>query len=135
MGPRALALTARCADGWEASYVSPADFAKRWARLAALLDAAGRPIGAFRRSVEMDAIVAEGPLDPLLDRFCAARGVARDHPLLGTVLAGNGRAVAERLAAYEAAGATDLMVGFADFPATRMLEALAAALDLPGQDR
>ena len=35
-------------------------------------------------------------------------------------------AALERMAAYEAAGATDLMLGFADFPSTGMLEAFAA---------
>src|SRR6185436_6318325 len=42
MRPRALALTARCADGWEASYVSPADFTRCWHELSALLRAEGR---------------------------------------------------------------------------------------------
>ena len=129
MGPRALALTARCADGWEASYLSPADFTLRWQRLSALLRAEGRAVDSFPRSVELDAIVTEAgaALDPLIDRFCAARGIERGHPLLGTVLAGDGAAIAERMAGYEAAGATDLMLGFADFPSTGMLETFAAS--------
>jgi len=102
MGPRALALTARCADGWEASYLSPADFAMRWQRGA--------------------------PLDPLIDRFRAARGIERGHPLLDTILAGDGEAIDDRMAGYGAVGATDLMLGFADFPSTGMLEAFAASL-------
>jgi len=134
MGTRALALTARCADGWEASYVSSADFAMRWQRLSALLGAEGRTVDAFPRSVELDAIVTEGPLDPLIDRFCAARSIERGHPLLATVLAGDGRAIAEQMAGYEAAGATDLMLGFADFPSTGMLEAFATTV-LHGRSR
>jgi alkanesulfonate monooxygenase SsuD/methylene tetrahydromethanopterin reductase-like flavin-dependent oxidoreductase (luciferase family) len=128
MGPRALAVTARCADAWEASYLSPADFTLRWQQLSTLLRAEGRAVDAFPRSVELDAIVTEAgePLAPLIDRFCAARGIERGHPLLGTVLAGSGAAIAERMAGYEAAGATDLMLGFADFPSTGMLEAFAA---------
>jgi alkanesulfonate monooxygenase SsuD/methylene tetrahydromethanopterin reductase-like flavin-dependent oxidoreductase (luciferase family) len=128
MGPRALALTARCADGWEASYQSPADFATRWQRLSTLLRAAGRTEDGFARSVELDAIAIEGggPLDAWLDRFRAARGIERGHPLLDTVLAGDGPALVERIARYETAGATDLMLGFADFPATGMLETFAA---------
>ncbi|MGH7307539.1 MAG: LLM class flavin-dependent oxidoreductase [Candidatus Rokuibacteriota bacterium] len=130
MGPRALALTARCADGWEASYLSPDDFATRWERLAKLLRAAGRTVDALRRSVELDVIVTEADeaLDPLLARFCAARDIDRGHPVLETVLAGDGVALTERMSGYQAAGATDLMLGFTDFPSTRMLELFAAAV-------
>ena len=129
MGRRALALTARCADGWEASYLAPADFATRWGRLATLLRSERRPVESFPRSIELDAIVsADGPLDPLIERFRAARGIARGHPLLDTVLAGDASGLAERMAAYEKAGATDLMLGFADFPSTGMLEAFGAAM-------
>lgn len=130
MGPRALALTARCADGWEASYLSPDDFAARWQQLSKLLEAEGRGTESFRRSVELDAIVTEtgASLDPLVARFCAERGIGRDHPLLDTVLAGHGPAIADRIASYEAAAATDLMLGFADFPSTRMLGLFAASV-------
>ncbi|MGH2404451.1 MAG: LLM class flavin-dependent oxidoreductase, partial [bacterium] len=130
MGPRALAVTARCADGWEASYLSPEAFAARWQRLSKLLEAEGRVVDAFRRSVELDAIVteADGPLDPLMSRFCTERGIDRSHPLLDTVLAGDAAAISDRIACYEAGGATDLMLGFADFPSTRMLEMFAATV-------
>lgn len=130
MGPRALGVTARCADGWEASYLSPDDFAARWQQLAKLLEAEGRGTASLRRSVELDAIVTEPdePLAPLMARFCAERGVERRHPLLDTVLAGNAPAIARRIASYEAAGATDLTLGFADFPSTRMLELFAATV-------
>ena len=130
MGPRALALTARCADGWEASYVSPADFATRWQHLSTLLRSEDREPDAFLRSVELDAIVtAEGSeLEGWIDRFRGARGIERGHPLLDTVLAGDGPALAERMSRYERAGATDLMLGFADFPCTGMLETFAVAV-------
>ena len=130
MGPRALALTARCADGWEASYVSPADFAIRSQRLSTLLRSDGRAEDTFPRSIELDAIVTEegGTLDCLVDRFRVARGIEHGHPLLDTVLAGDGMAVARRMAGYERAGATDLMLGFADFPSTGMLEAFATTV-------
>jgi alkanesulfonate monooxygenase SsuD/methylene tetrahydromethanopterin reductase-like flavin-dependent oxidoreductase (luciferase family) len=130
MGPRALALTARCADGWEASYVSPEDFATRWERLSALLQSCGRAGDTFRRSVELDAIVAEDRrvLDASIERFRVARGVEHGHALLDTVLAGGGPTLSARMASYEKAGATDLMLGFIDFPSTTMLEAFAAAV-------
>jgi len=130
MGPRALAVTARHADGWEASYVTPEGFAARWQRLNDQLHAEGRGADAFGRSVELDAIVTKTgeALGPRLARFCADRGIATDHPLLDTVLAGDGDAIVRRIADYESAGATDLMLGFADFPETGMLESFAAKL-------
>jgi alkanesulfonate monooxygenase SsuD/methylene tetrahydromethanopterin reductase-like flavin-dependent oxidoreductase (luciferase family) len=130
MGPRALAVTARHADGWEASYVTPEGFAARWQKLSDRLSIEGRSVDAFRRSVELDAIVTETgeALGPRLAHFCADRRIARDHPLLDTVLAGDGEAIAWRIADYEAAGATDLMLGFADFPETEMLESFAAKI-------
>ncbi len=43
-----------------------------------------------------------------------------------TVLAGEPAAVLERIAQYRAAGATNLMCAFADFPETGMLERFAS---------
>ena len=126
MGPRALAAAARCADGWEASYMTPFAFAGRWSFVRERLAAAGRPEAGFRRSVELDVVLAPpAGLDAALEAFCRGRAIGRDHPLLATVLCGDAAAIAARLADYEAAGATDVMLGFADFPATGMLEAFA----------
>src|SRR5262249_42259000 len=50
-GPRAIALAARCADGWEISFLAPGAFADTAARVDAALSAAGRPRAALRRSV------------------------------------------------------------------------------------
>jgi alkanesulfonate monooxygenase SsuD/methylene tetrahydromethanopterin reductase-like flavin-dependent oxidoreductase (luciferase family) len=127
MGPRAIALTARRADGWEASFLAPAAFADAGARLDAALMAAGRPRGAVRRSVEIDAALADSPAEAAraAERFCAARGIGRDHALLASALVGDAGAVLARVRAYAEAGATDLMVGFADFPETTMLERFA----------
>jgi alkanesulfonate monooxygenase SsuD/methylene tetrahydromethanopterin reductase-like flavin-dependent oxidoreductase (luciferase family) len=127
MGPQALALAARRADGWEASYVTPADFAALAARLDGQLAAAGRRRDAVRRSVELDVILADSPRerDVWTRRFAAERGVTPGHAIVETALSGDAGAVAERIREYAAAGATDLMLGFADFPATDMLERFA----------
>jgi alkanesulfonate monooxygenase SsuD/methylene tetrahydromethanopterin reductase-like flavin-dependent oxidoreductase (luciferase family) len=127
MRPRALGLTARRADGWEASYVTPAGFAGLSARLDALLTAAGRRPDEVRRSVEVDVVlVASAAERPAwIRRFCAERHVAPGHPVLDTALVGDAEEVAARVGEYAAAGATDLMLGFADFPATGMLERFA----------
>jgi alkanesulfonate monooxygenase SsuD/methylene tetrahydromethanopterin reductase-like flavin-dependent oxidoreductase (luciferase family) len=126
--PRAIALAARCADGWEASFLAPAAFAEAGARLDEALAAAGRPRGALRRSVELDAALADTPdeANTAIERFCVHRNIARDHPLLRGALAGDVDTVVARVVAYRQAGATDLMIGFTDFPDTTMLERFAA---------
>jgi alkanesulfonate monooxygenase SsuD/methylene tetrahydromethanopterin reductase-like flavin-dependent oxidoreductase (luciferase family) len=64
-------------------------------------------------------------------RFCAARAIEDGDGLLAAALVGTPEAVADRVGQYAEAGATDLMLGFADFPSTRMLEMFAARV-LPG---
>jgi alkanesulfonate monooxygenase SsuD/methylene tetrahydromethanopterin reductase-like flavin-dependent oxidoreductase (luciferase family) len=128
MSEQALALVARLADGWEASYLSPAEFARRWGRLRRLLAAERRDPESVRRSIEVDVVLGQSVADATcaLDRFCAARGIDEHHRLVETLLAGDATAVQQAATAYAAAGATDLLLGFADFPETRMLEAFAA---------
>jgi alkanesulfonate monooxygenase SsuD/methylene tetrahydromethanopterin reductase-like flavin-dependent oxidoreductase (luciferase family) len=127
MSPRALALTARCADGWEASYVTPTAFAALAARLDGALSAAARSPGDVRRSVETDVILAGSSAEQArwTRRFCAERGLSPGHGVLGTALVGDAETVAARVVEYAAAGVTDLMLGFVDFPATAMLERFA----------
>ncbi len=125
--PAALGLVARLADGWEASYVTPEGFERAWRRVRAGLADAGRPPAALARSVELDVAVTDSPPGArrALARFCAARGIGEDHPLAATVLAGDPETVAARIVQYAAAGATDLMLGFTDFPSPRMRERFA----------
>jgi len=126
MGPMALAAAARCADGWEASYLTPAAFGTRWAVVHDHLTAHGRPVASFRRSVELDVIMASATdLAGAREAFRRVRGIPPDHPLLETALVGDGATIAARIAEYAAAGVTDLMLGFADFPALGMLERFA----------
>ena len=124
MRPRAIALAARCADGWEASCLPPAAFGNAAAQLDAALAMAGRPRDGVRRSVEVDAALldAPAPVAAGIERFCRRRGIPRDHPLLDAALVGDTDAVVAGARDYGAAGATDLMVGFDDFPETAMLE-------------
>jgi alkanesulfonate monooxygenase SsuD/methylene tetrahydromethanopterin reductase-like flavin-dependent oxidoreductase (luciferase family) len=129
VGPRALDVVARHADGWEASFLSPEAFALAARRVDAGLRAAGRSAGAVRRSVELDvSLGATGDRRAHARAFREVRGLAPGHPLLEAALIGDADDVVERIVAYAAAGATDLMLGFADFPATGMLEAFAASV-------
>jgi alkanesulfonate monooxygenase SsuD/methylene tetrahydromethanopterin reductase-like flavin-dependent oxidoreductase (luciferase family) len=127
MRARGLALVARRADGWESSYVTPSAFAGAWSRLQRALVEMGRAPEALGRSVELDVALAGSEEDVAVsvDAFCAARGIGREHPVAATLLAGGPDGVAARIGEYAAAGATDLMLGFTDFPSTRMLEAFA----------
>jgi alkanesulfonate monooxygenase SsuD/methylene tetrahydromethanopterin reductase-like flavin-dependent oxidoreductase (luciferase family) len=127
MRPSALSLTARRADGWEASYVTPTAFAALSTRLDARLVAAGRRPGDVRRSVEIDVVLVGSSRDreAWTRRFCAERRVAAGHAVLDTALVGDADEVVARVVEYADAGATDLMLGFADFPATGMLERFA----------
>jgi alkanesulfonate monooxygenase SsuD/methylene tetrahydromethanopterin reductase-like flavin-dependent oxidoreductase (luciferase family) len=128
MGPRAMTLAARHADGWEASFLSPDAFAKASARLDVMLDLAGRARDAVRRSVEADVALTDSPADGgrAVEAFSTARGITRDHRLLDGALIGDAETVLDRVRAYARAGATDLMLGFTDFPETTMLERFAA---------
>jgi len=133
MGQGALVVAARRACGWEASYLTPAAFGARWDRLRASLEHAGRPWWDYRRSVELDVVLGrtEAEADAALRRFCAARGLEPGDAFLTTALTGTADRVCARIAEYAAAGATDLMLGFADFPATDMLELFAERVLAP----
>jgi alkanesulfonate monooxygenase SsuD/methylene tetrahydromethanopterin reductase-like flavin-dependent oxidoreductase (luciferase family) len=127
MGERATEMVARCADGWEASFLSPAAFATAWRRVDGLLARHGRGAHSLRRSIELDVVItpSRAGTDAAVRSFCAARGVPVDHPLVRAALIGDAETIAARLAMYEEAGATDLMLGFTDFPDTAMLDMFA----------
>ena len=133
MAPAALDVAARRASGWEASYLTPPAFGARWGRVRTGLEAAGRPWWDYRRSVELDVVLGltASDADAALRRFCAARGIEPTDALLAKALAGTAEAVRARIAEYAAAGVTDLMLGFADFPATGMLELFAERVLAP----
>ena len=102
-------------------------FGERWSRLRTLLEREGRPSWEYRRSVELDVVLGltDAEVEDELRRLCAARAIERRDALLAAALVVIADAVAARIAQYAAAGATDLMLGFADFPATRMVEIIA----------
>jgi len=133
MGRTALGVAARRASGWEASYLTPAAFGARWGRLRTLLEEAGRPWWDYRRSVELDVVLGgtEAEAHEARLRFCAERRIAPGDALFATALTGTAESVRARIAEYAAAGATDLMLGFADFPATGMLELFAERVLAP----
>jgi len=58
-------------------------------------------------------------------RFESVRRVTSRHALLATALIGTPTAVRSQAQRFVRAGATDLMLGFSDFPETGMLELFA----------
>ena len=84
------------------------------------------------RDLDARPVVGGSGMDAAVRAFCAARGVPVDHPLVGGALIGDAETIAARIAMYAEAGATDLMLGFADFPDTAMLEAFANMGGLDG---
>jgi len=77
--------------------------------------------------VELDVVIGRDAraTEEARQRFCLGRDIPRDHPLLDTALVGEPGTVLRRIADYEAAGVTDLMCAFADFPGLEMLTLFA----------
>jgi len=127
MGDRMLALAAELADGWEASYLTPATFAEKLKRLAEHCQTSGRDVGQIRRSVEVDVVVALKPteVEATTRLFLQSRGLADGQPLLETALIGDPAQFRDRILEYRDAGVTDFTLSFADFPARGMLRLFA----------
>ncbi len=130
MRPRMLRLAAQLADGWEASYLTPEEFAAKGRALEAACVRAGRDPGGLARSLEVDVVT--GPDRAGVERaaraFCRARGIRLEDPLLRTALMGTPAALRDQVARLAAAGASHLTLGFADFPRLAMLRLAAPAL-------
>jgi len=79
---RTLPLAARYADEWNAVFVPPARFAELNARLDTLLDAAGRPRNAVRRSLMIGSVFGRDERE--VERLLAGRSRAqlRDRGIL-----------------------------------------------------
>jgi len=127
MGDRMLALVAELADGWEASYLTPATFAEKLKCVAEHCQTTGRDVGRIRRSVEVDVVVALKPteVEATTRLFLESRGLADGHPLLETALIGDPTRCRDRILQYRNAGVTDFTLSFADFPAGEMLRLFA----------
>ena len=77
MGDRMLALAAELAEGWEASYLTPAAFAEKLKHLAKHCQTTGREVGQIRRSVEVDVVVVLKPTEvDATTRFSRPRSLA-----------------------------------------------------------
>lgn len=130
MGPRMLRLAAELGDGWEASYLTPEEFAAKARAVEAARSRAGRDAGALGRSLEVDVITGRdrAAVERAARAFCRVRRIRLEHPLVRTTLLGPPAALRDQAIRVAAAGATHLTLSFADFPRLTMLRLAAPAL-------
>jgi alkanesulfonate monooxygenase SsuD/methylene tetrahydromethanopterin reductase-like flavin-dependent oxidoreductase (luciferase family) len=120
-GPRALAITARHADAWNAAFISPADWGARNARLSEELEEVGRDPASVLRSVNVGLVLAadQAGADAKLATYDRQFGAAAANVLAGS-LYGTPQQAIDQVGAYRDAGA-DLVIA-----------ALRAPFDLEG---
>jgi alkanesulfonate monooxygenase SsuD/methylene tetrahydromethanopterin reductase-like flavin-dependent oxidoreductase (luciferase family) len=128
MGARSMAVAARYADVWEASYLDPDGYRALAGRFE---DVAGERAPAVARSLEVDVVTA--PTDAgrrrLEARFLAERG-DEGPAALARALTGGAAELAERLAAYLDAGVDRFLAACVDPHDRSSLEVLAEAAQL-----
>lgn len=127
-GPRSMAIAARHADVWEASYLTPGELRPLVAQIDRLAAAAGR---ALSRSVEVDLVTAptEAERRSLEADFLAGRGGA-GPAALAKALTGPPERLAAQMAAFVAAGADQLLLAGVDPHHHGALETVARAAAL-----
>lgn len=145
IGDEMLALVAEEADGWNTFPLSVDDFALASARVDDACRRIGRSPSSLRRSLEIQVLVlddeadwddwvrrwerlrSEAPLDDATSDLVPAGSVVDDAALAAvrdTALIGTPAQIAQRIAAYRAAGMTDLVCWFMDIPSHRSMESL-----------
>jgi F420-dependent oxidoreductase-like protein len=137
-GPkRTLSLVARYADLWNCFGLSPEEYRQRMVTLNELLRAANRPPSAVRRTVMLHTHFGRDRAE--LERKLAAHGhlggpngTSLDEAIAALHahgrLAGTPEMIIERLRAYIAAGAEEIMVQWFEQEDTAGLEAFAEAV-------
>lgn len=113
---RTLRIAARHADGWNAPYVSPEEFARLGGVLDRWCEAEGRDPAAIERTVNLlfhvvaDPTRAKAVEEQLREQWSRVGGGIEVDRILGGALIGSTEQAVERIAAYVAAGATGINV-------------------------
>ena len=109
-GPKALAITARHADAWNAAFVTPEDWGARNARLTQELEAIGRDPASVLRSVNVGLVLAgdQAGADAKRAVYDQQFGAAADN-VLGGSLYGTPQQAIDKVGEYRDAGA-DLVI-------------------------
>lgn len=108
---RTLRLAARLADGWNAAYVGPEEFARLGGVLEHWCEVEGRDPSAIRRGINLSFHLATDAagVERERARMAAEWGPMAERVEAGALLCTPAQAV-ERISAYASAGATDVNV-------------------------
>ncbi|WP_287157613.1 LLM class F420-dependent oxidoreductase [Chloroflexus sp.] len=121
---RTLPLTARYADEWNAVFIPPARFAELNAKLDSLLDAAGRPREAVRRSLMIGSVFGRDQHE--VERLLAGRD--RQQLRARGILVGVADEIIEQIQAFAAVGVQRIMVQWLDLDDLDRLESFATSV-------
>lgn len=121
---RTLPLTARYADEWNAVFVPPARFAELNAKLDNLLDAAGRPREAVRRTLMIGSVFGRDEQE--VERLLAGRD--RQQLRARGILVGVADEIIEQIQAFAAVGVQRIMVQWLDLDDLDRLESFATSV-------
>lgn len=121
---RTLPLTARYADEWNAVFVPPARFAELNAKLDNLLDAAGRPREAVRRTLMIGSVFGRDEQE--VGRLLAGRD--RQQLRARGILVGVADEIVEQIQAFAAVGVQRIMVQWLDLDDLDRLESFATSV-------
>ncbi len=128
---RTLPLVARYADVWNGTFLTPAAFAERSARLDDLLRAAGREREAVRRTLMHRVFFARDEVE-LERRLARQRDEGRSLSEVVDIMrsrreafVGTGEMIKEQIAEYTAAGVEELMLQWFDLDDIEGLQAFA----------
>ncbi len=117
---RTLPLAAKYASEWNGVHLSPSGFRERNQRLTELLDANNRPQSAVKRSLMTEIIYGVDDAQ-LKDKLSKQANPPDDRRIVGTA-----SAVIDALGAYDEAGASRVMLMWADQDDLEGLEHLAS---------
>ena len=121
---RTLPLIARYADEWNAVFVPPARFAELNAKLDNLLDAAGRPREAVRRTLMIESVFGRDKHE--VERLLAGRD--RQQLRARGILVGVADEIVEQIQAFAAVGVQRIMVQWLDLDDLDRLESFATSV-------
>lgn len=121
---RTLPLTARYADEWNAVFIPPARFAELNTKLDNLLDAAGRPREAVRRTLMIGSVFGRDEQE--VERLLAGRD--RQQLRARGILVGVADEIIEQIQAFAAVGVQRIMVQWLDLDDLDRLESFATSV-------
>lgn len=121
---RTLPLIAQYADEWNAVFVPPARFAELNAKLDSLLDEAGRPRDAVRRSLMIGSVFGRDEHE--VERLLAGRD--RQQLRARGILVGVADEIIEQIQAFAAVGVQRIMVQWLDLDDLDRLESFATSV-------